>query len=195
MTQKFCSILVNWGKIQQLLPRSWRQWTSLNHEMLSLSDIFWEPLTKITFMAGNLVSKSTVSDLPHLAWTSRLFWSKWNFFNHLVTVLYGFFHWLFTDCSLTVWYLCWTVNTPWQTRGQTAPGFRCASWNIDLFCLLSITLDLDVQFKLQSGIHTWTQIWVQDQQDSSGPHCTKWVNHQQSPAGLEPRLVPNLPLP
>ena len=37
-----------------------------------------------------------------------------------------------------------------------------------------------------------TKIWVMVQIGSSAPHCAKWADDHQSPAGLEPRLVPDL---
>ena len=51
----------------------------------------------------------------------------------------------------------------------------------------NIALDLVVQFKLLSGICTWIHV----QLGSSGSHCTKGADDQQSPAGFEPRLVPD----
>ena len=37
-------------------------------------------------------------------------------------------------------------------------------------------------------------ICVHDQRGLLDPHCTKWADDQHSPAKLEPRLVPDLPL-
>ena len=56
-------------------------------------------------------------------------------------------------------------------------------------CPPCIALDLGVQFKLYAGIRVWTQIV------SSGPHCTKRADDQHRPAGFEPRLLSDLPLP
>ena len=77
-----------------------------------------------------------------------------------------------------------------QTWGRKVPGFGWATvgW-------ASCIIDFSVQFKLLSDIRAWTQIWVQVQLGSSGPHFTKWADDQHCPAGLEPRLVPNLPIP
>ena len=41
-------------------------------------------------------------------------------------------------------------------------------------------------------IRAWTQIWVQDQLGSSGPHCTKWADDQQ---GTSRGLCPTFPSP
>ena len=62
-------------------------------------------------------------------------------------------------------------------------------------CTPCIALDLAVQLKLWAGICAWTQIWVQDQLGSSGPHCTRWVDDQHRQAGFEPQFVTDLPLP
>ena len=59
-------------------------------------------------------------------------------------------------------------------------------WHLYLPC---IALDLPVQFKLLSGIRSRTQL------GSSVPHCIKWADEQYSLAGLERRLLPDLPLP
>ena len=51
--------------------------------------------------------------------------------------------------------------------------------------------------RLRGRAASWTplsQILVKVQQGSSSPHCTEWADDQPRPAGLEPQLVPDLPL-
>ena len=45
-------------------------------------------MTGFAFMAWSTASESTVLDLPDLIWSSRFLPSAWNFFNHLLTVLW-----------------------------------------------------------------------------------------------------------
>ena len=82
----------------------------------------------------------------------------------------------------------WQAVYARRTLGQKATCFGWAT-----FGWASYSIDLSVQFKLQSGIRVWTQIWVQVQLGSSGPHCTKWDDDQQIPSGLGFPLGPDIP--
>ena len=81
----------------------------------------------------------------------------------------------------------------------SVPGGQCSQRIGELhhwhFCNPCIAVDLAVQFKLESGIRTWTLIWVYVQLGTSGSYCTKLAKDQHSPAELEPWLMPNFYLP
>ena len=88
--QKLCSILVMWGNFRQLLIlllRFWRWWTTLDWEMPSLPDTLWVLITGFVSLDWNMALESMVLGLPEFAWLSRFLQPKWNFLNHLVTVI------------------------------------------------------------------------------------------------------------
>ena len=86
---------------QMLLLRSWRRGITLNSKRLSLPDSLSVLLTRFTSLAWSKVLKSTLLILWDLAWSLGFLQSKWNFFNHLVTVIES----TFTICtSSEYWY-------------------------------------------------------------------------------------------
>ena len=91
VSQKFCNILITWGTIWQLLvflPRSWKWWTILGREMLTLPDTLQVQLAVFVFMAWSTVSESMFLELVDFAWLLRFLQPKQNILNYLLTVLW-----------------------------------------------------------------------------------------------------------
>ena len=113
-----------------------------------------------------------------------------------IILLFFFFRWLFSG------YLASVPGSHSSMANLMAKGLRLWLDHLQVdelhhwhLCHLCIALELAVQFELYSSIRARTQIWVHVQPGSSSPHCTKWIDDQQSPAGLEPRLVPDFSFP
>ena len=100
-----------WGTIWQfrmLLPRPGNQRTTLNCKMPSSLDTLQVLLTEIASVSWNTATKSTVLGLPDFAQSSRLLQPKWNFLNHLFTVLWSttsslFAQQMFLFASAALW--------------------------------------------------------------------------------------------
>ena len=92
VSQKFCNIFVTEGTIQQpsgwFLSKSWRWWTTQVRYQAHL-------ILTVVLIAGfmslswSTALKSTVLSLPGFAWSWIFLKFKWNFLNHLVTVLWS----------------------------------------------------------------------------------------------------------
>ena len=81
-----------WGIIWQLrmlLLRLWKQLTTMDYEMPSLSNILWVQLARFASMAWSIVLESMILSQLGLAWLLRFLQLEWNYFVYLVTVLWS----------------------------------------------------------------------------------------------------------